>query len=64
MKTYLITDIEFDFECEDPPSLRAQSVLMATWKNRTIELEDEQDVADYISDRTGWCVQFVSVDEV
>ena len=56
---YKITDIEFDFEDSegdvypyDEQVAVVQSVLDDVW-----EVEDEDDLADVISDDTGWCIK-------
>jgi hypothetical protein len=55
-----ITGIEFDFEMDNE-----DDVLPVTYQieltNETIgkvyEIDDEDDLADAISDETGWCIQ-------
>lgn len=55
---YKITDIEFDFEDSegvypyDEQVAVVQSVLDDVW-----EVENEEDLADVISDDTGWCIK-------
>jgi hypothetical protein len=63
---YKVTDIEFDFEDEDGDVLPydeqvavAQSVLDDVW-----EVYDEDELADSISDKTGWCVKALDYVEI
>ena len=56
---FKITDIEFDFEDEDGDVLPydeqvavVQSVLDDVW-----DVNDEGELADVISDDTGWCIK-------
>ena len=61
-----LTDIEFDFEDEDGDVLPydeqvavVQSVLDDVW-----EVYDEDELADVISDDTGWCVKSLDYVEI
>jgi len=55
---YKITDVEFDFEDSsgefpyDEQVAVVQSVLDDVW-----EVENEEDLADVITDDTGWCIK-------
>lgn len=56
---FKVTDIEFDFEDEDGDVLPydeqvavSKYVLEQVW-----EVEDEEELADVVSDDTGWCIK-------
>ena len=58
-----LTDVEFDFDDGEEISGQlpydeqvavAQSVI-----GEVFEVDDEDELADLISDQTGWCVKFV-----
>ncbi len=63
---YKVTDIEFDFEDEDGDVLPydeqvavAQSVLDDVW-----EVYDEDELANVITDDTGWCIKSLNYLEI
>ena len=63
---FKVTDIEFDFEDEDGDVLPydeqvavSKYVIENTW-----EVEDEEDLADVVSDDTGWCIKSLNYLEI
>jgi hypothetical protein len=53
-----VTDIVFDFECDDEiPSQDYQDNITKETLTKIWEVEDEDDLANVISDCFGWCVQ-------
>ena len=69
-----VTEIEYDFQCEDEDgggggggetvSKSYQKRITSQTIGEVYEVEYEDELADVISDKTGWCVkslQYVSV---
>jgi hypothetical protein len=61
-----VTSIEFDFDCGGEQSIPRghQENLTQNTIGKVYEVEDEDYLADAISDETGWCVnsiEYVSV---
>ena len=56
-----VTSIEYDFDCDGEQSIpRAhQENLTQNTIGKVYEVEDEDYLADVISDETGWCVNYV-----
>jgi hypothetical protein len=56
-----VTEIEFDFflDSGEEVSKEYKENLSNSYLNRVMEVEEEGDVADAISDETGWCVNHV-----
>lgn len=54
-KFYQITDIDFDLSGEREEEF-AQIVLKKVWQRRVIGPVSEEEIADHISDNSGWCV--------
>lgn len=62
MKLLQVTSIEYDFDCDGEQSIfpRAQQDhLTQNTIGKVYEVEDEDYLADAISDETGWCVNSV-----
>ena len=60
-----VTQIEFDFDCDDAQvTMRMQDALIKYAIGKVYEVESEDDIADAISDDTGWCVKSVYSVEV
>lgn len=60
-----VTQIEFDFEWNDEQvTMRMQDALTNYAVGKVYELESEDDIADAISNDTGWCVKSVYSIEV
>lgn len=55
-KSFLITEIEFDVsgECHE---IELQENLQKWWRGTITPPVIEEELADYISDRSGWCVR-------
>ena len=52
-----LTDIEFDFEDSSGELPYDEQVAVAkSVMGEVFEVEDEDELADLISDQTGWCV--------
>ena len=51
MKQFKVTDIEYDFDDLEPADIPNIPICMI------VECEDENEVADAISDETGWLVK-------
>ncbi len=56
-----ITEIEFDFSLDsgEEVSKEYKENLGNSYLNKIMEVEEEGDVADAISDETGWCVNHI-----
>ena len=66
MKLLKVTSIEYDFQCDDETvkvSENFQKVITSQTIGKVYEVEDEDYLADAISDKTGWCVKSVEYDE-
>jgi predicted hydrolase (HD superfamily) len=63
MNYYKITDIEFDFDYEDLTDDEQNEIIQETvsclWTSPT-----EDDLADTITNNTGWCIKSLSYDIV
>jgi hypothetical protein len=60
-----VTQIEFDFTCDDGQvTKKLQDALTNYAVGKVYEVENEDDIADAISDDTGWCVKSVYSIEV
>lgn len=61
-----ITAVEFDFTSEDAieemPSLDEQQKIISSVLGKEYEVEDEDEIADAISDDTGWLVKSLDYD--
>ena len=62
MRRYLVEDIEFDFD-EDCSDEECQAVLDVT-VGAVWEAEDENDLVEFITDTTGWCIRSIKCQEV
>ena len=54
-----LTGIEFDFEDDlgEELDLETQDEVYDSVMFKTYEVEDEEELADVISDETGWCIK-------
>lgn len=55
-----VTSIEYDFQLDDETvkvSENFQKVITSQTIGKVYEVEDEEYLADAISDETGWCVK-------
>jgi len=60
-----VTQIEFDFDCDDGQvTKKVQDALTNYAVGKVYEVESEDELADAISDDTGWCVNSVYFIEV
>jgi hypothetical protein len=60
LKLLQVTSIEYDFQCDDETvkvSENFQKVITSQTIGKVYEVEDEDYLADVISDETGWCVK-------
>jgi hypothetical protein len=58
LKLLQVTSIEYDFQCDDETvSENFQKVITSQTIGKVYEVEDEDYLADAISDETGWCVK-------
>ena len=65
MKLFQVTSIEYDFDCGGEQSIpRAhQDQLTQNTIGKVYEVEDEDYLADAISDETGWCIKSLEYEE-
>lgn len=56
MKYYQITDIEFDFDYEDLTDDEKSEIIQET-KECLWTPESEEELADCITNYTGWCIK-------
>ena len=57
---YQITDIEFDFTCDDErnlPTLGYQEDITNDTLGQIWEADDEDDLVEEITCATGWCIK-------
>ena len=55
---FKITDIEFDFEDSEGVLPYDEQVAVSKYViENTWEVEDEEELADVVSDDTGWCIK-------
>jgi hypothetical protein len=61
-----LTDIEFDFEDEDGDVLPydEQVAVAKSVIGEVFDVDDEDELADSISDKTGWCVKALDYVEI
>lgn len=54
-----LTEIEFDFtdDFEDELDVESQEEVYEDVMNRVWEVDDEEELADVISDDVGWCIK-------
>ena len=54
-----LTEIEFDFtdDFEDELDVESQEEVYEDVMNRVWEVDDEEELADAISDDVGWCIK-------
>ena len=54
-----LTEIEFDFtdDFDDELDLESQEEVYEDVMNRVWEVDDEEELADVISDDVGWCIK-------
>jgi hypothetical protein len=63
-----VTEIEYDFQCDEDGggetvSKSYQKRITSQTIGEVYEVESEDELADAISDQTGWCVKSVEYDE-
>jgi len=60
-----VTKIEFDFECDDVKvTKRVQDALTNYALGKVYEVDHEDEIADVISDDTGWCIKSIDYKHV
>ena len=61
-----VTEIEYDFDCDGQQSIPRAHQDHLTQKTIGVvyEVEDEDSLADVISEMTGWCVNSVNYEIV
>ena len=60
-----LTDIEFDFEDSSGELPYDEQVAVAkSVIGEVFEVDDEDELADLISDETGWCVKSLNYTEI
>ena len=63
MNYYKITEIEFDFDYEDLTDYEKKEIVDDA-KNCLWDSPNEEDLANVISDNTGWCVKSLKYDVI
>lgn len=60
-----VTQIEFDFECDDAQVTRKMQDALTNYAvGKVYEVDHEDEIADAISDDTGWCIKSIDYKEV
>ena len=58
LKLLKVTSIEYDFQCDDETVSKSyQKRITSQTIGKVYEVEDEDYLADAISDETGWCIK-------
>jgi hypothetical protein len=59
MKLLKVTSIEYDFQCQNDEQVSKsyQKRITSQTIGKVYEVEDEDYLADAISDETGWCIK-------
>ena len=60
-----VTSIEYEFQCDgdEQVSKSYQKRITTNEIGKVYEVENEDELADVISDQTGWCVKSLEYDE-
>lgn len=59
MNYYKVTEIEFDFDYEDLTQEEKDEIIQET-KSCLWDSPNEEDLADVITNNTGWCIKSLS----
>lgn len=60
---YIITDIRFDFDEDTPLTSKEKNKIIKNTKSKTFEVDEEENLADKVSDEMGWCILNLSYRE-
>jgi len=66
MTSFLVTEIEFDFDGEDflPSPCKAFRDELISFVRTAVWFVDEEELVDFISDETGFCIKSINYRKV
>lgn len=67
MTSFLVTEIEFDFDNDDSlpsPCKAFRDELISNVRNAVWSVVDEEELVDFISDETGFCIKSINYRKV
>lgn len=65
-QVFKIEEIEFDIDWDEDldSCLELQNSLVAEWEGRVIGPILEDDLVDYITEKSGWCINYIKCEPV
>ena len=63
---FQVSSIEFDFETDNGENLTKyeQASIITNTLNSIVQVDDEAEIVDAISDKTGWCIRNIQYKQV